>query len=772
MEEGRSPYREREPGGLKEYAERTVDLLQRRKWIIVSVAVLVMGLVAAYTYSQEPIYRASSLVLISSEDGTSTQNSAQYSPSDPFARGDRSLQNELVILRNSESLRRAVAERLMAQEQVPGTERLIDLLSMEDGTRRSVGEVAARLAARVQFETASRETDVLRIVAESTDPGEAALLSNLYMEEYLELTQEASRARLTASREFLEKQATRRENELEAVEKKIQAYESEEGAVALDQEGQYVVNRIAEVEASRDEARVELRMRKASLSSLEDELASISPEQLSQRVGSGLEEEVEALQSKIAELELSRKQLALEQDASVAADSMQMAQIDGRIERLREEMRELAETYVDEMMAVGGFSADEGVRRVKELKRQIARERIEITGLEARIDVLSERLEEYDAELRTIPEQTMELAQLERSRSYAERMYQFVVEQLQETRIQEESQIGYANSITRATVPTQPVSPDTRRNLMLGFMLGLLAGMGIALVRDRLDHRMYKPDQVRKQGYRLLGVVPNFTSAVKERLDGEEEVQRGNYRLASSLVANVISESAAAEAYRYVRTTLQFGRPDDAIETLLVTSPGAGDGKSVTAANLALVMAQAGHRTLLIDADLKRPCVHRLFGMQRAPGLTDLLEEEGEPTDRLHRIPIDGLQVLTAGQLVPNPAELLGTAPFRKLLRVVQREFDLVVIDSPPVLAATDAVLLSTQVDGTMLVARAGVTTHSELEYAMHMLDEVGASVLGTLFNGFDVSMAYGYKLRYRNYTRHGVYDRYQLPSGPSEGTD
>jgi capsular exopolysaccharide synthesis family protein len=161
-----------------------------------------------------------------------------------------------------------------------------------------------------------------------------------------------------------------------------------------------------------------------------------------------------------------------------------------------------------------------------------------------------------------------------------------------------------------------------------------------------------------------------------------------------------------------------------------------------------------------VDTDLRRPQVHKLFGMSRSPGLTEALQSTLE--DHIKMPPIENLSVLPAGANVANPSELLGSGMMQELLEGARERFDIVILDTPPVLAATDATLLSTQCDTTLCVVRAGTTTEPELERAMQALNDVGARVMGAIFNGFDVSMAYGYKYRYRDYGRYGPYDQYK----------
>lgn len=780
---------------LQDRAEQVLDLLLRRKWLIITTCFLVLAGAAVYTYTQVPLYQASSLVLIERDNGGASQLGIQ-SPSSKMllAGGGGSLQNELVILRNSRSLRRRVAERIvdrgLAKRYVGSpTHSKIGTLSdrawsmvreffdMErsgavskiasssndssessDGRKYSVGEIASRLGGQVQFGLSQQTSDAIRITAVDEDPELVADLVNLYTEEYVELTREASRAQVSATRAFLQKQAEKHEEDLRSIERQVQAYKRREGAVALDSRGQNLVNQISNLETEIEKARLELQMEKKGLSSLEEQLQSIQPEDLSELVGSSYRQEIEALQSRIAELKMSKQELLLQSDSPSPTDSTQVAQIDHRIGRLQTQVSSLADEYVDEIMS-GGVSAEASAERLKNLRRRIADKRITISGLEARIDILTDRLQATENEFRSVPEKAMELARLRRQQGYAEQMYQYVMRQLQNARVQEKSELGYANSVSKATAPGQLVRPRPERNLMLGLLLGILGGLGLALIRDVLDNRFYKPDRLGELGYREIGTIPNLEPVIDDRLGGEMVVKQDGMELQTSLISAVEPNSAAAEAYRQLRTNIDYGGVDEIVGTLVVTSPGAGDGKSVTAGNLAIVMAQAGKSTLLVDTDFRRPQIHRLFGGTQSPGLSDALQNG--VNENIRSPEINNLSVLPAGAMVNNPSEIVGSSRFRQFLRGAQEHFDVIVLDTPPVLATTDASLLSTQADATLCVVRAGRTTEAELDRAMNTLGEVGARVTGVVFNGFDVAMAYGYRYRYRHYDEYGHYDHY-----------
>jgi len=770
-------------------AERVLDLLRRRKWLIILTCLAVVAGAAVYTYTQVPIYRTSSLVLVDkneqSASGTGIESGNQGGGLLPS--GESSLENELIFLRNSQSLRTRVARRLIEQGEArrvlesKGTSpigklnsQVLGLLGIVsesqpdsnsispsgvDSESISAASVASALAGHVGFGRASEKTNVIQITARDENPEVARLLAKLYTEEYIELTRESSRARVAASRKFLQKRARELEQELEGIEKKIQQYQRREDAISLGQKEGSLAGRIADTETQLDQARIELKMEKSSLKSLQEELNSISPEQLSERMASTVREETQTLQSKIAELELSKQELQLQSGAMTPADSAQVAQIDRRIQKMRSRISKLSDQFVSEVMA--GVSPEQGSQRVDELKRRIAEKKIKITGLESRIDVLSGRLQESERELNAIPEKAMELAQLRREQTYAEEMYGYVTKQLQQVRVREKSELGYATNIAEAGVPGAPVRPRPQRNLILGLILGLLGGAGLALVRDQMDNRIYKPDQVREMGYHEIGVIPNLTPLVEDQLDGQATVEWDGRRLESSLVSVLEPYSAAAEAYRKVWTNLQLGRPDKESTSILITSPGSGDGKSLTASNLAIVVAQAGHSTLLLDGDLRRPRLHEVVDISRTPGLTESLQ--GDLQDYTMKRPLlDNLCVLPAGTEVENPAKVLGSSRFRDFLDQAQQHFDHVIVDSSPVLATADGPLLSDLCDTTLCVVRAGTTTEAELDHAIEVLDGVGANIAGVVFNGFDISMAYGYKYRYRHYGQYGPYDQYR----------
>jgi capsular exopolysaccharide synthesis family protein len=737
-----------------------IETLWSGKWIILGVLVLVVGAAAIYTYSLPTTYRTSSLLLVDRNSQSSVLSGLGRGRSSPFMQQSQTLQNELLILRQSRTIANRVAERLQEMDTHPDTGAPLQILRGPEGERRSTAAVAGTVQGIISAQPSGEQTDALYISATSHHAYEAGLVANLYAEEYIARTKERSRESLQASREFLEQQARTLETDLEAAEAKVEDFMQTHEAVSLDQASSQVVGRISELEARRSELQIELDMKRSALEDLEQELSDAEPK-LAERLSSSLNERLQRVQQEKAELEtridaVERRNPGLNGGGTRARELRQLRR---RVDRLQQKADSLARAYVDQSLQAGATGGEEGgtagVGAVVQKRQRRSQLRIDIQGLEAQLDVVDQRLAEQRSRLQSIPEQSMELAQLQRERRSTEQIYSFVREKLQETQLAEQSEMGYAEVI-RPAGPGRPVGPDTRQNLMLAFMLGLVLGGGLVVLREQLDTRIHQPADLRDHGHSVVGAVPSMTTLIDDEFDGQETVTVDGRTLRTTLAMIVSPMSAPAEAYRRIRTNLQFARPDDTVRTLAVSSADKGAGKSTTSANLGLALASAGERTVIVDADLRRPWLHELFGVEREPGLTTTLYEEDPSLDPF-AAGIDHLSVIPAGAEVPNPSELLGSERMKAFLARLEEEFDYVIVDTPPALLFSDMLGLAPHCDGTLLVARAGETDGHAFDHTVERLGDVGADLVGCVLNEFDASSIlytdasnYGYTYAYR----------------------
>ncbi|PSQ96727.1 MAG: hypothetical protein BRD55_05480 [Bacteroidetes bacterium SW_9_63_38] len=740
-----------------------IQMLWDRKWIILGIVAVAVLSAAVYTYTIPATYRTSSLLLVDREGQTSVLSGLGRGRRSPFGQRDQTLQNELLILRQSRTIARRVAKRLQDLGTHPETGEPLQILRGPEGKRRSTAEVANQVKGMISAQPSGEKTDALYISAKSHHPYEVSLIVNLYAEEYIQRTKEKSREDLKASREFLEEQADTLRQEVQAAEQKIENYMQEEKAISLDQETGRVVQQISELESKRARLRIELDMKQATLETRKEELRQIEPK-LAERLSSDLGEKLSTFQTEKAELEVKidrveRRNPDLDPTSRLGQELQRMK---ARAATLDRKTDSLASRYVRESLSAGGVAAGgggegggSGVSYVAQQRREIAQQRIEVNGLKARIAAITNRLAETRKKLQTIPRRSMQLAQLQRERRSAEQIYSFVQEKLQEARLSEQSEMGYAEVI-RPAGRGYPVGPDTRKNLMLALMLGLVLGGGLVVLREQLDTRVCQPADLRDHGHSVLGVVPSMTPMIEEELDGQDTVTVDGRTLQTTLAMIVSPMSAAAEAYRRIRTNLQFARPDDEMQVLVVSSAEKGAGKTTTCANLGLALASAGERAVVVDADLRRPWLHQQFGLEREPGLSSALYSE-VPALEAFETGIDNLSIIPAGTEVPNPAETLGSGRMKKLIETLDEQFDYVLVDTPPALLFSDMLGLAPHCDGSILVARAGETDGHAFDHTVDRLHDVDADLLGCVLNEFDADSIlysdgsnYGYGYAYR----------------------
>jgi capsular exopolysaccharide synthesis family protein len=323
-------------------------------------------------------------------------------------------------------------------------------------------------------------------------------------------------------------------------------------------------------------------------------------------------------------------------------------------------------------------------------------------------------------------------------------------EQLAQMQVSGATDTGDVALVTTAPTPVSPSSPKPAEDALLGLFAGLALGLGAAFLRDSFDDRLTSKEATeRASGAPMLAMTPLVPS----------------WRRQKPLVVTVAEPSSpAAEAYRSLRTSLQFARQEQQLRSLVVTSPGASEGKTATLANLGVVFAQAGERVVLVSCDLRRPRIGAFFGLDEQAGLTGVLLDERTLEETVLPVPgFDRLSLLPAGPVPPNPAELLDSARARDIFTRLRDQYDLVLIDSPPVLPVADAAILSRHADATLMLAAAGQTRRSDLHRAVEKLDQVGVTILGTVLNkvtrqtGRYYGYGYGYTSKYYGTGAHAV---------------
>jgi len=465
---------------------------------------------------------------------------------------------------------------------------------------------------------------------------------------------------------------------------------------------------------------------------------------------------ISSLQGTLNQLEVAKTNLMI---GGFGQTSEQVRDLNRQIDSTRAQLRAGSQALI----AQQGFGDPIG-----QLSSQFEAALTLKTGLaasRARQEALARALSGYNVKLERLPQTERILAGLTRDAETGRRVYSLLSERYEEVRIQEAGRLPSVRIIDHAQGASQ-TQPDVQRSVSFGLMLALALALGSVWAAEYFDTSIHGPRELERQGHSVLGSVPQLLAGgpLRRRRDGD---------VTSHLITHTDVESSGAESFRMLRTGLAFANAERPLHTIAVTSPGPSEGKSTISVNLASVLAHAGSRVLLIDADLRHPVLHTVFKHGKKPGLSDLIVLNSDPAQAIFPTGLDGLFCLPCGTIPPSPADLLTLNGTRALLQRLGGEYDYVVIDTPPVLVAADTPIIGALADTSIMVVRADRTAFDALEDARSALLSGGAHLSGLVVNDVKRSGRYGryyyyyYKYHYR-YAKHTA-DAVQPAKGEGE---
>jgi len=764
---------------MEELHERQVSfndylrIFYRGRWVIITTFLLVTGLTVYITFTATPEYEAAAKLMI--EDKGGMEQSLFDIGS--LMKKETMVNNQVEILR-SRTLAEIVIRRLQDSElagrlsllsppdqQTTGLVAdfgrwMSDLVSFSSDTSEqyTIDDMIIELRDRLII-MPIRDTDMIEIRVTGPTAEEAAFITNTLARAYSEKNRLESQEEVRQVKNFLDEQLKIVQQQLTESEESLKNFKEGEKVVALSDETEELIKKMAEFEGLYNEALTEFNSNRERLKYVNAQLdRSRKNFDLNSIAATpyieGFKKQIGELQGKKASL-ISRLL-----GAGVYRDD------DPQVRKYDEEIDAVTKQLKEEITKLAAVEILNPVALSEELSSRKIEIEANLQALQPKVEALKRIVSDYDQQLETLPDKSLRLARLQRAAQADEKIYLMMQEKFQESRITEVGQLGQVRLIDPARQPQEPVRPRKKLNLLLGFIVGIGLGVGLTFLFEYMDNTVRTIEDIEKIGVTVLGSIPMIKEeeAVKRMkiLPASMNGKNGSLdspearRMVSRLITHFAPKSPISEAYRTFRTNIQYTKLDHDLKALLVTSPGPGEGKSTSVANLAITMAQMGSKVLLIDSDLRRPILHSIFNIDRRVGLSNVLVGRATIEEAAQATEIDNLFVMPCGTLPPNPSELLGSSAMKTTLEAMKQKFDIVLFDSPPIIAVTDAAVLSSQLDGVILVIKSGQTDREAAFRAHTLLKNVKTRVLGALLNGVHIESMYGSYYYYYHYYYYG----------------
>jgi len=751
-----------------------IRILYRGRWIIIVSLVIISAATIYLTFTAPPQYESSVLIMLAGK----AEQASMIFQNPVMPQNYLKVNNEIEVIRSRYLARRVIKALRYADFSdslyILGNKQYGDqrpqlrpalasiknkVMGLLTGATEPVASVAdtlnrqlaCKLLGGMQVEPI-RDTEAIRLTVTSVDAAEAALLANTIAREYRLLDREYSLTDVVEVKNFLEDQIAKIQRDLTISEEALQHYQEQEGVFGLDETAQTLIDQLSTFEATYYGSKAELEVTQRELENQEKEMNAREKWAIDESMNT-TNPLIFQLRQAIAELEARKIAAMTSQGYDEGSEGIQ--ELNSRIDdfkgRLYEESHKLTNM---------GLSPEEQSEISLDLMKKVLNNRISVMALSAKARAYKKLVDQYADKLEQLPEKSIQYARLDRERQVNEKYYMLLKTKYQEARIKEASQISSIRIVDPAIPPESPVKPRKKLNLLLGIFLGLGLGVGITFLREYFDHSIRDIEDLKKYGLATLVIVPDInTKLAIEKVPHENGMPATEYSLKERLVTHYDPKSSVAEAYRSLRTQIQYLNPDQPIRSLVISSPGPGDGKSTTIVNLGITFSNLGKRVLLIDADLRKPVQHRVFDIAPNPGLTDWVRDDLSQQEIVRETGIDNLFVITCGDIPPNPSEILASRKLHTFIEQLKAEFDLILLDSPPIIAVTDASILAKLTDAIFMVVRAESTDERILKRSIEQLSQINCNLAGAILNDVNVTKGYSsyyYYHQYYHYNKDG----------------
>jgi uncharacterized protein involved in exopolysaccharide biosynthesis/Mrp family chromosome partitioning ATPase len=722
-------------------------ILFKRKWIIAGIIVCLMIPIQYYNQTTPNVYRAAAKIKHQEKDFSITERNLM-----PFQYNMYYIENLIYEITSFSLMQEVVTElpdtilyHLTAPHKNMTRDELIDA-----STRSLLKHVSAR---------ALPKSDVISVEVRSQNARWAAMITNKIVETIQWRNRNELLGDVNQVRNTVEEQLVYFEEQVRQSEDALRQFKEKNKITYLDEESQQTLERLTQAETNYNQLKADLDAAEKRLEFVKGKLQK-ERDDLVPSITTTTSPWATQLKEKLVELEVQYTTLKVQ---NYQDDHPMMQRLKAQIEETKRNLQK------ETLKIAQGENTIDPLSEIQRNLQEITTLEVNIHTYKAQEKTLRGIINQYNRELQRLPEQELELGRLIREKEVADKIYTGLLEKREEARIKQAEKTGNIYIIDRAQIPRSPILPKRKLNLILGLFFGTILGVSVSLAFELFNQKIYAIEDIEKHlKIEVIGTIPNTNNhsplgrirafitpknIIKTLLPVRKKSQEKKFNLAepnvhTNLITLLDPKSPASEAFRGLRTTLlSYTKDKKHAKVFLITGPTPNIGKTFIASNLAVSASQLGLKTLLIDADLRKPSIHRTTGLNPTPGITDLLQklgisqehlEQGEPKseksgnekskyyhDYIFSTPLKNLNVLTCGSTASNPAEILASDIMKYLLIKLRSYFDIIVMDSPPMLAVPDALLVAPYADAVILVARANINTIKELNLTKRLVDRM-----------------------------------------------